>query len=77
MRNKTNPTEVLKFFREANMKRMEAGGENPGFFSLEKRRERNKIKEQKAEAAGNYDRADKLVEKRRKFTKRVLNRRAK
>lgn len=57
MRNKTNPTEVLKF------------------FSLEKRRERNKKKEKKAEEAGNYDKSDKLVEKRRNFTKRVLNRR--
>ena len=56
------------------MKRMQEGGE-PGFFSLEKRRERNKRKEEKAEEAGNYDRADKLVERRRKFTKRVLNRR--
>lgn len=74
MKNKTNPTEVLKFFREARMKKMTEGGEG-GFFSLEKRRERNKKKEQKAEEAGNYDRADKLVERRRKFTRRVLDRR--
>tara|TARA_R110000751_G_scaffold198014_1_gene302963 strand:- start:545 stop:772 length:228 start_codon:yes stop_codon:yes gene_type:complete len=74
MTNKTNPTEVLKFFRKAKMKRMQEGGE-PGFFSLKKRRERNKRKEKKAEEAGNYDRSDKLVGRRRRFTKRVLDRR--
>ena len=76
MRNKTNPTEVLKFFRKTKMKRMEEGGEL-GFFSLEKIRERNMMKEEKAEEAGNYDRADKLVDRRREFTKKVLNRRGK
>ena len=36
MKNKANPTKVLKFFREAKkakMKKMNEGGE-PGFFSL-------------------------------------------
>ncbi len=67
MKNKTNPTEVLKFFREANMKKMELGGPNP----KKAKRLYDRGNNIESKAYSKYQESEKTDKDKKKYLKKV------